>query len=78
MTSKELRDWMNEYFEPKKCPFCGSDNLFLRVIGGKDGFRDRFCVLCDYDDGGCGAEGGWRHSPAEALDVWNQRRRKKK
>lgn len=60
----------------RRCPFCGNPDLQLIVIPGKDGFRTRFAVRCNYDDGGCGAEGGWRHDPDEALDVWNQRRRK--
>lgn len=50
----------------------------MRIIGGQDGFRDQYCVICDYDTGGCGAEGGWRHDPDEALYAWNQRRRVRK
>ena len=57
----------------KSCPFCGYKHPSLRVIEGKDGFRDRYAVLCNYDDGGCGAEGGWRHYAEEAIMVWNRR-----
>lgn len=56
------------------CPFCGGDNsVVLLVKFGRDGWRDRYFVRCDYDLGGCGAEGGWRHSPHEAIAVWNMR-----
>lgn len=75
-TSRELSEWMDRYFIPRMCPFCGKTEPKLRIIGGGDRFRDRYCVVCDYDEGGCGAEGGWRHSPSEALACWNERRRK--
>lgn len=75
MTSREFNKWIIDRFYPKKCPFCGSENPYMRIIGGQDGFRDQYCVICDYDAGGCGAEGGLRHDPDEALDAWNQRRR---
>ena len=76
MTSKELSDWLDGCGEIRACPFCGKPEPVLRIIGGQDGFRDQYCFLCDYDEGGCGAEGGLRHSPEEALAVWNERRRK--
>ena len=60
----------------KRCPFCGYSDPEMVVIPGRDGFRTRFAIRCNYDNGGCGAEGGWRHSPDEAVDAWNQRRRK--
>ena len=60
----------------RACPFCGNPYPHLRVIQGEDGFRDRYCILCDYAEGGCGAEGGWRHSMEEAIAIWNDRRRK--
>ena len=63
--------------EPRRCPFCGFEGV--RVIRyARDGvhlYRDRYVVRCDFRDGGCGAEGGMRRSPEEALDVWNQRKR---
>ena len=56
----------------KRCPFCGN---YARIIirQGKDGWRDRYSVLCDYENGGCGAESGWYHSREEAIDSWNKR-----
>ena len=60
--------------EIKPCPFCGEKSP-VRMIRryGKDGWRDRYCVLCDYESGGCGAESGWSHYFEEALDLWNRR-----
>ena len=57
----------------KQCPFCGFRRAQLITIKGEDGFRDRYAVRCDYEDGGCGAESGWRHSKEEAIEIWNQR-----
>ena len=62
---------MNTQIEP--CPHCGNNQLELRTYPGKDGFRDRYAVLCSYDKGGCGAEGGHYHSIPEAIASWNRR-----
>ena len=62
----------------KACPFCANPNL--RIVrhnaDGRQRFTDRFAVLCDWMDGGCGAEGGHYYSPEEAAERWNQRKRK--
>ena len=56
------------------CPHCSSPTApRITIIEGKDGFRHRYAVLCDYENGGCGAEGGYRHSEEEAIAVWNER-----
>jgi len=62
----------------KRCPFCGKPDPVLRTYkaDGKKLFLDRFSVLCRWDDGGCGAESGWYHSPEEAVAMWNQRKRR--
>ncbi len=60
----------------KRCPFCGNPDVEMILIKPEDGFRVKFAVRCNYDSGGCGAEGGWRHNVDEAVDVWNQRKRK--
>lgn len=57
----------------KPCPFCGNKDVILMTRNGHDGWRDRFYVLCDYNDGGCGASGGWYHHPYEAGNAWNRR-----
>ena len=56
------------------CPFCGETNaVHMMMRRGIDGWRDCFYVLCDYDDGGCGASGQWAHTEAEAAAAWNRR-----
>lgn len=59
--------------ELKPCPFCGFDSPTMRIYKGKDGWRDRYTVICRYDEGGCGAEGGMYHSAIEAAEAWNKR-----
>lgn len=54
------------------CPFCGNEPTLI-VYRGKDGWRDRYAVLCRYDDGGCGAESGWYHYEEETIEAWNRR-----
>ena len=58
----------------KPCPFCGS-LLAVRIVmrKGAGGWRNRYSVLCDYDDEGCGSESGWYHSEEEAVEAWNRR-----
>lgn len=67
---------MDEYkqveYTLKPCPFCGGEPT-IRIFRGKDGWRDRFAVLCRYDEGGCGAESGLYHYEAEAVEMWNRR-----
>lgn len=56
----------------KLCPFCG----FTATVGvyyGKNGWRDRYFVMCRYDEGGCGAESGLYHYKEEAIEAWNRR-----
>lgn len=62
----------------KPCPFCGNPEVEI-VLYKADGvrrYRDRYAVLCYYSDGGCGAESGHFHSPEEAAENWNMRKRK--
>jgi Lar family restriction alleviation protein len=58
--------------ELKPCPFCGEDGTII-IRKGKNGWRDRYAVLCDYEHGGCGSESGWYHYEAEAIEAWNRR-----
>lgn len=75
----EIEDAMGAEFPigdpetPGKCPFCGFDSPEVRIIKGRDGWRDRYSVLCNYSEGGCGAEGGMYHTKAEAIAAWNNR-----
>ena len=57
----------------KPCPFCGKRNPVVVVRIGRNGWRDKYSVLCDYDDGGCGTESGHYHYRDEAVDCWNRR-----
>ena len=57
----------------KPCPFCGNNEPTIRIFRGKDGWRDRYAVLCRYDEGGCGAESGLYHYEEEAIYAWNKR-----
>lgn len=56
----------------KPCPFCGNVPT-IRIFKGKDGWRDRYAVLCRYDEDGCGAESGLYHYEQEAVEAWNRR-----
>ena len=61
-------------FVLKPCPFCGDNEAPLVVVRrGKDGWRDRFLVLCDCEHGGCGGSSGWYHYEPEAVGAWNRR-----
>lgn len=64
----------------KRCPFCG--NARVRLVEYKpDGattFTERYAVLCDYRDGGCGAESGHYKGYWETVEAWNRRRRKQR
>ena len=59
--------------ELRHCPFCGNELPVIVTRAGRDGWRNRCSVLCDYNDGGCGAEGGWYHYREEAIEAWNRR-----
>ena len=57
----------------KPCPFCGNDKPVMMTRRGQVGWRDYFYVLCDYNDGGCGASGQWNHYADIATESWNKR-----
>ena len=59
--------------ELKPCPFCGNKEPILMRRAGTNGWRAWFYVLCDWNDGGCGASGQWNHDKEEAVDAWNTR-----
>lgn len=67
---------MNNAIELKPCPFCGkSPRLNIHEVDTKPFmyFTDRYCVLCDYNEGGCGTEGPHRKDKDEAISLWNTR-----
>lgn len=51
--------------EISKCPFCGNDKQHI----GSNGVGS-FWVCCE---DGCGCEGPYRQSEAEAVEAWNTR-----
>lgn len=57
----------------KPCPFCGNKKPVMMTRRGQNGWRDYFYVLCDYNNGGCGASGQWNHCADDAADAWNSR-----
>lgn len=62
----------------KACTFCGFAKPKVVLLQPDDVNRyvNKFMVLCDYREGGCGAASGWFNCPEEAEYMWNQRRRK--
>lgn len=59
--------------ELKPCPFC--NGIKLDIIDGEcEGFGGiGKAVVCNYNQGGCGATGGFRPTEEEAIEVWNRR-----
>lgn len=64
---------MNRKENLRPCPFCGNEKPVLMTRRGQDGWRDYYYVLCDYNDGGCGASGQWNHYTDLAVEAWNNR-----
>ena len=61
--------------ELKPCPFCGNTNLFVGTsaqLHGDDD-EDDYAVCCDFEQGGCGATGGYQLSKIKAIELWNKR-----
>lgn len=60
----------------KRCPFCGNEQSLF--VGGANEISDDereigFAVCCDFNNGGCGATGGYRSTEKEAVMSWNKR-----
>lgn len=62
---------INDYLKP--CPHCGFEKPHARKYAGEDDFPDKYAILCDYSEGGCGAESGHYHTLHEATLMWNKR-----
>lgn len=62
----------------KPCPFCGKevakvvDQYELNDLPD-DGCIRMYTVVCDYDDGGCGATCGFTPRDYNAVKRWNVR-----
>ena len=61
--------------ELKPCPFCGNTNLFVGTSDEihEDGDKHNYAVCCDFEQGGCGACGGYELSKIKAVENWNKR-----
>lgn len=66
----------------KPCPFCGKTEIVVldsNDILGAEPDDDRwepdpsYAGICDINQGGCGATGGFRPTDPEAAAAWNQR-----
>lgn len=62
----------------KPCPFCGS-GYSVKLCTWDDIYQTEsedppsYAVVCDFNDDGCGATGGYRETEDEAVDAWNLR-----
>jgi Lar family restriction alleviation protein len=66
----------------KPCPFCG--NTAITVLDANE-INDieveteqwennpYHAAVCDFSKSGCGATSGYRETPSEAAEAWNQR-----
>ena len=65
----------------KPCPFCGGEKLIITDCRELEGCNDfeifehapRYAVCCDFTQGGCGAESGYRITKKEAIEAWDRR-----
>lgn len=66
----------------KPCPFCGNTKIVVADSNDISKFRPDddqweenppFAGICDFNNGGCGASGGYRLNEEDAADVWNRR-----
>ena len=69
--------------ELRPCPFCGKrspvlvfDSNEMEGVGPSDEgytYYPYHAVVCSFNDGGCGAAGGYRSTEREAVEAWNRR-----
>lgn len=69
---------MNYCFELQKCPFCGKSVATIWTMSEAhqlkyDEDRERYTVVCSWDNGGCGATCGFHDSVHRAVSRWNTR-----
>lgn len=63
---------MAEYIELKPCPFCGR-KPYLITKDHEEFPHPWHMIMCDYSNGGCGAESAWCHDERIAIKMWNMR-----
>ena len=68
--------------ELKPCPFCGKTVAKLsncKDLEDCENFEECGCdeimhtVVCNWNNGGCGASTGYRKTENEAIEAWNRR-----
>ena len=61
----------------KPCPFCGRVKPFLGRLTEIEtvdaNHNEQFAVVCDAQNGGCGAASGFFTSKNKACEAWNRR-----
>ena len=69
--SKTVKEWLDEEHIEKllSCPHCGKSNIVL----DEDENTNMKSFVCDFNNGGCGASGGYRETKEEAIEAWNRR-----
>jgi Lar family restriction alleviation protein len=67
--------------ELKSCPFCGKQVALIdncHELEDCENFErceatGYYAVVCDVNEGGCGASGGYARTEQEAVAAWNRR-----
>lgn len=69
---------MNKF---KPCQFCGGKSIVItncKELEACENFKEcgnaeYVSVVCDFNQGGCGASSGYRPNIKEAIEAWNRR-----
>jgi len=62
--------------ELRECPICKKTVAKICThaeMEQREEDKDWYCVACNFQEGGCGASGGYRETPEEAAEAWNVR-----
>lgn len=72
---------MNEELKP--CPFCGKSVAECKTCAEAElldelneiypEWNKKFCVVCNFNKGGCGSSTGAHDTPEDAIKAWNRR-----
>lgn len=72
--SKNQRDW-GKFNILKPCPFCGKE---VKLYTGEEWWGEKgaggyYAVGCGFSKGGCESISGFKPTPKEAIELWNNR-----